>query len=347
MHDQNSALITLGWDVGGAHLKVALVNTDGVALQVVQVKCRLWLGIEQLEQAVDEVLGQLQYAAGQHVVTMTGELADIFPDRISGVMQIADVMRQKLSGQVTFYAGTSGFVAIADVAYKSAAIASANWLASASFLAKQIPQALFIDIGSTTADIVLLNEGHPFTRGISDAERMKSESLIYTGVVRTPVMAVSSRVPFLGEWVTLAAEYFSTMADIYRLTGDLKLADDMADTADGAGKTVEDSARRLARMIGHDLDDAPMSAWVALANAFKQQQLNRLKDAVLRHYSCGIIDADAPMIGAGVGRFLVFELANQLNRDYYDASNFIRAQTDTTKYWASACLPAYAVAALR
>lgn len=347
MHDQLASLVTLGWDVGGAHLKAALVDDQGMALQVIQVPCPLWRGIEELEQAIDAVLAQLQFPVVRHVVTMTGELADIFPDRVSGVLQIADTIRQKLTGSVHFYAGTKGYVAIADVSYNVNAIASANWLASGYFIAKELPQALFIDIGSTTTDIVVLDQGRPQPRGLTDADRMQSDSLVYTGVVRTSLMSVAERVPFAGEWVGIAAEHFATTADIYRLTGDLKVHDDMADTADGAGKTPEESARRLARMIGRDVADAPHAAWVELAHAFKQQQLHRIQQAVLRHFSCGLLPPDAPVIGAGVGRFLAVELAGRFNRDYYDAGSFVRSDADNVRYWASACLPAYAVAAMR
>ncbi len=72
----------------------------------------------------------------------------------------------------------------------SAAIASANWLASAAFVATKVSQGLFIDIGSTTADFVVLSDGKPQNRGYSDAERMRFEELVYTGVVRTPLMAL-------------------------------------------------------------------------------------------------------------------------------------------------------------
>ncbi len=341
MTKQNTVL---GWDVGGAHLKAALVNADGQALHVVQVACPLWRGINELHSAIDVVLTQLQPVSGRHAVTMTGELADIFPDRNSGVRQIIDAMTGHLQCAPLFYAGASGLVSAADTSQHLAGIASANWLASADFVAAQVEHGLFIDIGSTTADFVLLSDGRPKNRGFTDAERMQYEELVYTGVVRTPLMSLASRIPFAGEWQPLAAEYFATTADVYRLTGDLNEADDMAETADGAGKTLQDSARRLARMIGRDLNDAPTSAWIELAQSFKQLQLNRLQDAALRCYSRGLIDRQAPLIGAGAGSFLIRALAQQLDRDYRDVSALIAGDTHDARHWAAMCLPAYAVA---
>lgn len=336
----------VGWDVGGAHLKAALLNTRGAALQVWQLPCPLWQGLDALHQAVAAVLPQIGQAPLCHAITMTGELADIFPNRNTGVRQIADVMLQHLGDAVRFYAGGQGFVTAAALGPYAAAIASANWLASAQFLASQVQSGLLVDIGSTTADLVPLADGKPCHRGTTDAERMHYEELVYTGVVRTALMALGPRIPFAGEWQPLAAEYFATTADVYRLTGDLLAADDMASTADGGGKTIEDSARRLARMLGRDLDDAPPAAWVTLAHAFKQQQIERLQYAVQRCFSRNIIDAQAPIIGAGAGRFLVRELARRLERPYLDATELLDAQMDDARRVAGVCLPAYAVARL-
>ncbi|HLD09924.1 MAG TPA: hydantoinase/oxoprolinase family protein [Methylophilaceae bacterium] len=342
---------TLGWDVGGAHLKAVLVDADGSVLTAIQVPCRLWQGLDQLRKAIDVVLANLKLAPDEHVVTMTGELADIFANRTEGVMQIAGVMTERFGVATRFYAGaigleSRGFVASNQADQYATAIASANWLASTAFVATKVKQGLLVDIGSTTADFVVLSDGKLQNRGYSDAERMQFEELIYTGVVRTPLMALGGRVPFAGEWQTLAAEHFATTADVYRLTGDLNKAEDMSDTADGAGKTPEESARRLARMIGRDLNDASTAAWIGLAKAFKKLQLNTLNAAAMRTLSRNLIDDKAPVIGAGSGKFLARKLAEQLNREYLDVETLIMANTDQVRRWASVCLPAYAVAYL-
>jgi len=349
MHNQTMQPI-LGWDVGGAHLKAVLLDADGKVLHAIQLVCELWRGVDRLEQGVAEVLSQVLSQSGNlpqhHAVTMTGELADIFADRNAGVLEIADAMCQLLPGKVTFYAGQAGFVAIADVAYNTAHIASANWLASVTLVASQLNNGLFIDIGSTTADLIMFADAQPQPRGLTDAARMQLDELVYTGVVRTPLMALSSRIPFAGEWVNIAAEHFATTADVYRLTGELDEAADMADTADGAGKSLEESARRLARMIGCDIGDAPNSAWIGLARAFRQAQLDLLGYAAMRCLSRNITDNDSPIVGAGAGSFLVNALAKQLNRPYLDIAALIHSESAETKKMAAVCLPAYAVAYL-
>ncbi len=82
---------------------------------------------------------------------------------------------------------------------------------------------MLIDIGSTTSDIVPLVHGLPTARGRTDPERLVSGELVYTGVERSPVAAVASRVPWKGWLCPLAQELFATTRDVYLLLGDLPL----------------------------------------------------------------------------------------------------------------------------
>ena len=332
---------TVGWDVGGAHLKAALVSGDGEVLQVYQVACPLWRGMEELERALVEILGRFETLPQRHVVTMTGELVDIFPNRLAGVRQISALMVERLSGEVLFYSAKQNFVTYSQVDICAESIASANWHASASLIAKTVEHGLLVDIGSTTTDLILLSGGLVASQGFNDAERMRHDELIYAGVVRTPLMALCHKIMFKGYLMNVAAEHFATTADVYRLTGELELEDDMAATADGMSKTELETARRLARMIGHDVEDADISAWRMLAFAFREAQLERLQEAT--HH---LLDAKhAHLIGAGAGRFLVRALAERLKKPYVDVESLLNT-SHASAHWASVCLPAVAVASL-
>lgn len=350
MSEHKMTPAVMGWDVGGAHLKAVLIDAQGRVLAAKQVFCPLWRGLHELEQAIDIVLLEVQ--AAEHVVTMTGELADIFPNRHAGVMQIAQTLHQKLialnhNSHVRFYAGKLGMIALDEVHRHSADIASMNWLASMQYVAAKSEQAIFIDIGSTTTDIAIVRGGRPLIRGFSDATRMQFDELVYTGVVRTPLMALAQKISFAGQWVNVAAEHFATTADVYTLTGDLPWSDNMAETADGAEKNIEASTRRIARMIGRDAEDSSLSSWRHLAGAFKQAQLNLIKQAILTQVS--LLDDDCSglqMVGAGAGEFLVKELALQMGFNYVSVNRFIHAESDVTKNMAKVCFPAFAVASL-
>ena len=335
----------IGWDIGGAHLKAALLDETGKALRVWQIASPLWQGLDKLIAAIDEVHAGLDDNQYFHAITMTGELADIFPDRKSGVHQIAQVMSER-SENLRFYAGPREFVSLDDTQRHYAHIASANWYASAAFIATQVSSALLVDLGSTTCDVIPVHGGKVLNRGYSDAERMQYEELVYTGVVRTPLMALGDHVSSAGKQYPLAAEHFATTADVYRLTGELEERHDLAATADGAGKTMQESARRLARMLCHDVTDAPIEHWTDIAFGFRQLQLEKLKHAARDQYSHHAEHLNGPIIGAGAGSFLLKVLGQQLGRDYCDADTFISAATIELSRSAAVCFPAYAVARL-
>jgi probable H4MPT-linked C1 transfer pathway protein len=218
-------------------------------------------------------------------------------------------------------------------------------MATATLAARHVPQGLLVDIGSTTTDLIPFREGRTAARGLADRERMVQGELIYSGVARTPVMALTRRAPFAGDWVPLMAEHFATAADLYRLTGELPGHADLMPSADGRDKTPEASAGRLARMLGLDARDGSLSDWQRLAGYLAEVQLRVLADACERLLSRGDLDAQAPVVGAGVGRFLAIRLAKRLGRPYLGFESLFQGGEGRVPDVAD-CAPAAAVARL-
>jgi len=369
-----------GWDIGGAHLKVALADDRGRLHCVESRYTPLWQGLDHLDRALSQLLAQLaahlasQSLSGlpdaEHRVTMTGELVDLFEDRAQGVAALSARVAARLpAGRVGIYAGPDGFVPPGRAAEHSEQIASANWHATASLVARRLSNvdgtvppremkrlfhrnALLIDVGSTTTDLIPIVDGRVCARGYADRERLATQELLYSGVVRTPVMALAERVPLAGEWTELAAEHFATTADVYRLTAELPPEADQGDTADGRDKSEQASAVRLARMVGDDAGRHEPAVWRGLAGYVRDCQLVRIERALARQCSLGWL-ADAPLVGAGVGRFLVRRVAQRQERRYLDLSEVIAASdpgatgADRPCLAAAAdCAPATAVALL-
>ena len=85
---------TIGWDVGGAHLKAARIDAEGRLTHVVQRPCPLWQGFDHLRAAVRGVLAELQPTQGAlNAITMTGDMADCFATRAEGVAAIVAALR--------------------------------------------------------------------------------------------------------------------------------------------------------------------------------------------------------------------------------------------------------------
>ncbi len=338
----------IGWDIGGAHVKAAILDSSNVITQVWQLPCPLWKGLDYLTQAVDQIQRQFNSADCLHVITMTGELVDLFSDREQGVEQIIGCLQQSLIDQeILVYAGLEGFIALEQLQPQHyPAVASANWLASSCYAASQVSDGLFVDIGSTTTDILILSKHHVEAQGMTDYQRMQSGELVYTGIIRTPVMAVADQASFKGQPLNLMAEHFATMADVYRLTAELNELHDQAETADGAEKTVMASARRLSRMTGYDFKADDLAIWKQFAENIKAKQQEKIRQAVLRQLSRNLIPRQSVFIGAGVGRFLVRQLADELAYTYRDFSDLIVCRDEHSVLDAADCAPAVAVALL-
>jgi (4-(4-[2-(gamma-L-glutamylamino)ethyl]phenoxymethyl)furan-2-yl)methanamine synthase len=335
----------IGWDIGGAHLKLARVR-GGTVLALRQVPCALWQGVDRLAAAMAEGLADWP-APDRHAVTMTGELADIFPDRASGVRAILATVTQRLGGAaIAVYASDGAFLSTENAAENPARVASANWHASAQLAAARLGDGLLVDVGSTTTDIVPFRGGAVVARGSDDAARLACDELVYRGVVRTPVMAVVRHVELDGSRSGVMAEHFATMADVYRLTGELPAHADQHATADARGKSLPESAARLARMIGRDASAATEETWRALARYIAERQLQQLQDAAVRVLSGASLPRAAPLIGAGVGRFVAQVLARRLARPYRGFESIIAAADGAAAAGAADAAPAVAVALL-
>ena len=336
--------IVIGWDIGGVHLKAARAEC-GRIVKAVQLAAPLRGGVERLAEAFNQAKAELG-AAQHHLVTMTGELADTFSSRPEGVECLAMLAARNLNGApVSIYAGPAGYIRPEHARQHAGLVASANWHACASFVALRRRNAIFVDMGSTTTDVVPIVDGRVAARGYTDGQRLAAGELVYTGLVRSFIMACADRAPFKGSWTPLINENFANMADVHRILGRLPTDADMMVTADGREKTHEASRARLARMVGADDADAEDQAWTALAQWFAETQMRAVMDAVMLVNSQYTLPADVPIVAAGIGAHVTKEIARRMGRGLvaFDALLDVAPQARTA---ASQCAPAAALALL-
>lgn len=340
----------IGWDVGGAHLKACWL-AGGRVRDVGQWACPLWLGLDQLDHALAQARRRWpDMHRCAHAVTMTGEMADVFEHREEGVARIAERLAGQPGIATVLYAGEGGWCDLDDAPARWAEVASANWLATARLAARRTGDALLVDIGSTTTDLIPLRREQVVARGRTDAARLASGELVYMGVVRTPLCALAPRIAFRGELHNVMNEFFATTADVYRLTGELDPACDVYPAADQGHKDAAGSRRRLARMVGRDAREAGEADWLAFAQAWRSCQLTETAEQAQRVATQAGLPAGAPLVSAGCGAFLVEALAQQLGRPCLDFARDIAvldaaADRDVAR-WARVCAPSVAVAAL-
>ena len=334
--------IVIGWDIGGVHLK-AVRAEDGRIVKAAQYASPLRSGTGLLEDAFIQARRDMG-RGDRNVITMTGELADIFTSRQDGVEQLSSLAERALEN-VCIYAGPIGFVTGRDARQHSEQIASANWHASAAVIAKRRKTALFIDVGSTTTDVVPIAEGKIVARGYTDAQRLARGELIYTGLVRSFVMATAQSAPLNGLWTTLINENFATMADVHRILGTLPAGVDLMASADGREKSIAASRARLARMLGSDAANADSKSWDLLARWFAEAQIRAIVDAVMLVRSSCIATSAAPVIAAGIGLNVVAEVARRLGVSWERFDELLEVVPEARDA-VSHCAPAAALTAL-
>jgi len=340
----------IGWDIGGAHLKFAQVDNKGQLVRIEQIACPLWKGLDKLDTALKAALNTIGSGHLFHAVTMTGELVDLFSSRSDGVCKLLSSLDKiPRIADYRVYAGKGGLVKRDNALQNPTMVASANWLATASYIASVRQRGILVDVGSTTTDIILFGKGEVRYFGYTDSERLQSGELLYTGAVRTPVMVIADEAPVGGHWHALAAEQFADMRDIYRLTGQLteaKLKElGMLATSDKAGIGEDACARRLARMVGRDLESAKMDEWRILARYFAVCHKNIIGRSLMRMLSRGNSAQDMIVTGAGAGRFIARQLATELNLTYEDFGDLLDIATPL-KDRAATCAPAVSLASL-
>lgn len=334
-----------GWDIGGAHLKAARIE-NGRVVDVAQQPSLIWSDTGELEAALDAAVERFT-APALHCVTMTGELAELFGDRATGAARLVELVTGRLAGKtVHIYAGRTGFLTPAEAVRRAHEVASANWHASAAWVARARTQALFVDIGSTTTDLIPVSGHEVAAEGHTDADRLAAGELVYTGATRTPVMALAGRVPFTGRWQTLMGEQFATAADVYRILGLLDETQDQLPAIDGRDKSVDASSARLARMLGRDAHDAAPWQWREVCHYLRGCQLAALEEAARQVLSRTELAPDASVIGCGTGDFLARALAGRLSRPYVPFADLVDCSDATLRQWVTACTPSVAVALL-
>ena len=186
----------LGWDVGGANIKAARIGDDqrpGPA--VVERPFPLWREPHRLPVVLSEVADRIGHARTM-ALTMTAELADCFATKREGVAFVIDAFRAVFPASELWFYGVDGrFRSAEEARQHPRQVAAANWMASATLVARTFPDALLVDVGSTTTDIIPIVVGRSVSRGRTDTSRLRTGELVYTGSLRTPVCAIVRSVP--------------------------------------------------------------------------------------------------------------------------------------------------------
>jgi hypothetical protein len=271
----------LGWDVGGANVKAALVGHDGRSEpEVIERPFALWREPQRLPAVLAEAARSLASTPNM-AVTMTAELADCFASKREGVAFVLDAFRTAFPDVQPWIYSVDGRFRSADAARRRPdRVAAANWMASATLVARTLPDAIFLDVGSTTTDVIPIVAGRVAARGRTDPARLRTGELVYTGALRTPVCAIVRSVPLRGARCRVAAEHFAIAADVHLWLGRIEEADYTCDTPDGRGRSRQEAAARLARMVCGDLEMLGLDDVSSIAAYVARAQLRQIAGGI-------------------------------------------------------------------
>src|SRR6185295_17040707 len=232
-HDAGGEMANyFGWDIGGVHLKWAKLTAprDGASIAIRTHPFEIWKDPAGL---VPRLRSLLDDSPGEHAVTMTAELSDVFATRAEGVRAILGACAEAIPGPPRVLDRSGALVRLQEACERPHEVAAANWMATARLAGRARRDALLIDVGSTTTDIIPICGGEPRPAGRTDTERLVSGELVYSGIQRTPPVSLADRVPLHGGWCRVSPEHFAIMADVYTILGALAGNDYTVPTPDG------------------------------------------------------------------------------------------------------------------
>lgn len=295
--EMNSKII--GIDIGGANTKLA--SSDGTVVELHYLP--LWKNT-RLPEVLNEISQRLK--PEKVAVVMTGELADCFEDKAQGISFIKNVVDSAFDSVKVSYINSQGRFQLETDSLRE--LAAANWAASARMIGKEIGDCIFVDVGSTTSDIIPIRSGE-HRAGYTDFERLLRSELVYAGTLRTNLAALLEKVKLEKGICRTSSELFATTADAYLMLGKIDEGMYTCETADGAGRSKIDSMRRLARLVCADLSEVGEQEIREIAEQVMEKQVSTLTEAISEVAKRNGLKK---VVAAGLGEFLVAEAAERL-----------------------------------
>ena len=300
-------MLSVGLDIGGANTKAILLENGMVKNHWLE-----YIPLWKEKERIGPFLKGLANSVGPDVVgaTLTGELCDIFESKSEGVTELVGIICSAFGDDKCFFMSLSGELLMRDRSLASPLeLAAANWVASALIVGRKYPNCISMDAGSTTTDIIPLKGGKPVAEK-TDFERLKSNELVYTGVLRTPLPCICSEMPLGGKGkIGIAAENFAIAADVYRVLDMIGAKDYTCETPDGRGKDKESCMRRIARIFCSDLEELGENLVVKAGRTFHHEQVGLVSKALKRVADLRKLPRTTKVIVTGIGRKILAEKA--------------------------------------
>jgi len=292
--------VTVGWDIGGVNTKVVRVVRGAIIAARTHP-----FEVQRDPRALGPLLAMLATHVGaspvdHHAVTMTAELSQMFRTKRDGVAFVLDAVCSSFDPtNVHVYTTDGRFLSSDQARREPLAAAASNWAATASLVALSHPNAILIDIGTTTTDIIPIVDGRVAALGTTDPGRLATRELVYSGALRTPVEAIVRHVPLNDGDAAVSAESFALIGDVHVWRGQLSPDDYSVAAPDGRSASREFAGERIARVVCADREMLDSHAISRIADAIATAQTEQIAAAVARVHARHPSLATAVITGVG------------------------------------------------
>jgi len=314
----------IGWDIGGANTKAVFLRTENG--QVREYKSLIeYFPVWKNPEKLSEVLLTLKEKVSGNAkldgvgLTMTAELSDAYLTKRDGVNHILACAAQAFEDLPLFVLDVDATLRSTDAARSEPlSVAAANWAATGWLVAKLVKTCVIVDVGSTSTSIIPVVDGRVSAAGKNDLEKFMVGELVYTGSLRTNIVAIVSSIPLRDGKARVASELFAQSADAHLVLGNITEDEYTAETADGRGKTRGEALARLARVVCADMEMLAEKEIVQIAKYVHTRQVEQIAEGLSPVYSRvrSLASAEIPVVVTGLGKdFLARSAAESVGVD--------------------------------
>lgn len=343
-------MLLVGIDIGGVFVKSATVKYSGSEREIVKTERNAFnfrINNYNLREALTKEL--YLHADPKEVdgvvVTITAETVGIFNTLEEGVVIIADICARAYKDITLGFIAVDGRIhTIEDVLKAPLDFASANWVATSSLASRFIKDGVFIDVGSTTSDIIPIVNGEVSPEGKTDMYRLFSGELIYAGLLRTYIQCLVNKLPFRNGWIGLSSELRCFTAHVYVYLRQIR---ELTMHHPFSGKPISikrsEAKEAIARSVCSDSTILSDEEVYDMANYIYEQQVSKIVDSIKKiKASKWDTYVELSYVIAGSGAFLAREAVKRLGGEVVqsydelvkDADNATAvALTDFMKEW--------------
>jgi probable H4MPT-linked C1 transfer pathway protein len=304
-------MLSIGLDIGGANTKVSVVSFDenlppDALCQSIRVESLdvhylpLWERLPEFKDFLVSILSRFSRVPHLTTFTMTAELADCFATKAEGVKEIISIVGS-IEPLARVFLNDGRIIEPSCELVDPDRVAAANWVAPALVIGGILKNAIFLDAGSTTTDIIPVVDGLPLVEDRSDMGRLANNNLVYTGALRTNVATIVDHVMLDGKKIGIASEIFSTTADINLVLGLIGPDEYTVPTSDGQPAGVPEALRRLSRVVCSDRDHLSTDQILEIADYLHRAQVSRIAQNLRELLDCRFDMKRPPCIVAGIG----------------------------------------------